>query len=171
MVRARLLLSSLSPLMAILAARLWNDHRVAAWALVALAALSVASLVLFLRTRSSLMPQTFVVATAKDESDQIPAYVVTYVLPFVTLQVTQRAELVAYVLLALVLAVLVLQTDLVYVQPLLLMIGWHLYRVEVRHGLQPMTLVSGSRLEAGVKVSTVGLAGTVARVVKTSDEE
>ena len=169
MIRFRLLCSSLAPLLLILGVRLWKDHWEVAAALVAAAIGAAMSLMLLMRSRESLSSQNYVLNNVHDESGEIPAYLVTYLLPFVTLNIAGWNDFVGYLLLAAVLVVLVVRTDLVYVQPLLLAVGWHLYRVEVQGGYEARVMISGYRLRTGQSVSTVGLRGPVSRVLKVED--
>ena len=150
MIRFRLLCSSLAPLLLILGVRLWKDHWEVAAALVAAAIGAAMSLMLLMRSRESLSSQNYVLNNVHDESGEIPAYLVTYLLPFVTLNIAGWNDFVGYLLLAAVLVVLV------DVQPLLLAVGWHLYRVEVQGGYEARVMISGYRLRTGQSVSTVG---------------
>lgn len=165
MIRFRLLCSSLSPLSVILGVRLWSEHAAVAAALLVAAVASVGSLLLLMRARERLSAQRFTLTTVHDESGQVPAYLVTYLLPFVTLNIAGWDDLLGYLLLAAVLIVLVIRTDLVYVQPVLLALGWHLYRAEVESGFSEMVLISNRDLRVGHRVVVVGVGGPVARVV------
>lgn len=93
----------------------------------------------------------------------------TYLLPFVTLNIAGWDDLVGYLLLAAVLIVLVIRTDLIYVQPLLLAIGWHLYRIEVKNGFEGFIMISSRDLRVGQRVTAVGVRGPVARVVSVEE--
>jgi hypothetical protein len=167
-IRFRLLGSSMSPLLLILGIRLWSTHTVVACLLLIAAVVFVGSLLLFVNARGRLDRQEFTLTAVRDESGQIPAYLVTYLVPFVTLNVDELADLLAYLVLAVVMVVLIVRTDLIYVQPVLLAIGWHLYRTEVKGGFEDVVMISGLDLKAGNEVSVVGLGGPVARVLSAA---
>lgn len=169
MIRFRLLSSSLSPLLVILGVRLWSGHLVVACVLLVAAVASVGSLLLLMHARERLSHQRYVLTVVHDESGQVPAYLVTYLLPFVTLNIAGWDDLLGYLLLAAVLIVLVIQTDLIYVQPVLLAIGWHLYRTEVEHGFGELVLISNRGLRAGYHVNVVGVGGPVSRVISVEE--
>lgn len=169
MIRFRLLCSSLSPLLVILGVRLWSAHTVVAATLLVAAVASVGSLLLLMRARERLSAQRYTLTTVHDESGQVPAYLVTYLLPFVTLNIAGWDDFFGYLLLAAVLIILVVRTDLVYVQPVLLAIGWHLYRAEVENGFSEMVFISNRDLRVGHRVAVVGVGGPVSRVVSIED--
>lgn len=162
--RARLLCSSLAPLIVILSIRVWDDSRLASGLLLCWALAALVSLVMLMHARSSLTPQHYVLERVRDESEQVPAYLVTYLLPFVTLNTAGWDDVGAYVIMGAVLVTLTVRTHLVYVQPVLLALGWHLYRTEVQAGLEEMIMLSRLRLRAGNIVTTVGVQGPVVRV-------
>lgn len=129
----------------------------------------MASLFLLMRARQRLSAQRFTLTRVRDESGEVPAYLVTYLLPFVTLNIAGWADLVGYLLLSAVLIILVVRTDLIYVQPVLLAIGWHLYRAEVENGYSEVVFVSNLDLRVGHRVVAVGLGSHVSRVVRIED--
>lgn len=169
MIRFRLLCSSLAPLLLIVGVRIWAAHTVVAGVILLAAIASVGSLLLLMNTRGTLSSQSFALETVEDESDQIPAYLVTYLLPFVTLNIAGISDLIGYLMLAGVLLLLVLRTDLIYVQPVLLVAGWHLYRTTVTGGYEEFVMISRKRLRIAHEVHTVGVREQLVRVVDVDE--
>lgn len=155
--------------MVILAVRLWSSSSVVAVLLLATAVASVGSLLLLMRARGQLSPQRYTLTSVTDESNQVPAYLVTYLLPFMTLNVAGWDDLLGYALLAGVVVLLVARTDLVYVQPILLAIGWHMFHAGVEHGQAEIVIISNRELRPGDRVLTVGVGGRVVRAKSTED--
>lgn len=168
--RFRLLAASMAPLLVILSVRTWSAHCLISVCLAVAAVLSVLSLVAFLRARQDLGRSTFTLFRVKDETDQIPAYLVTYLVPFVTISSGGWLDVAAYALFAAVLMLVVVRTDLIYVQPLLLVIGWRLFRVEIENGHgREYVLVSKIPLSTAVRVETISLGGDYAKVTKVEE--
>jgi len=157
MIRTTLLFSSLSPLMAILAIRLSGHHMATAIVLTLMAFGSAALLPVVLRARGATSPQPFTIAGVKDESGQVPAYLLTYIFPFLFVTIDDWRDLAAYVVFAALLLVLLLRTDLALVNPLLLAAGYHLYAVETSAG-RSVVLVCRERPMAGNQVLATRLS-------------
>ncbi|ALG86375.1 hypothetical protein [Gordonia phthalatica] len=170
MTRIRLLAASMTPLLAILAIRVWSAQCLVSVILAGIALISVVSLIGFMHARKGLGTNTQTLAAVEDQTDQIPAYLVTYLLPFVILTVSGWLDIVAYALLAAVLILVIIQTDLIYVQPLLLIAGWHLYRVDISNGYgREYILISKNKLYPGQSVDTVSLGGNYAKVLEVKE--
>lgn len=157
MLRLRLLAGAWSPAAFLLALRLSEEYP--AWtvglALVGLAA--VVSVLLLIHARSATNAQPFQLTSVEDESSQVPGYLLTFVFPFVFLDVSSWREGVAWVIFAALTAMLVVATDLVLVSPILLIAGYHLYRVETSSGFSGI-LLSSRRPVRGETVEAVQLS-------------
>jgi ABC-type uncharacterized transport system permease subunit len=165
MIRSTLLFSSLSPLMAILAIRLSGDYMALAIVLTVMACGSAALLPVVLKARGATSPQPYTIAGVKDESGQVPAYVLAYIFPFLFVTIDNGRDLAAYVVFAALLVVLLLRTDLALVNPLLLAAGYHLYAVETNVG-RTVVLVSRERPMAGNQVLVTRLSDSTYKLEK-----
>lgn len=109
------------------------------------------------RARHTTNPQPYTISSVRDESDQVPAYLLTYVFPFIFLSIANKADLLACLVFAFFLLVLVYRTDLAVVNPLLLTIGYHLYRVSTSHGTE-IILLAKRRPAIGETIHAVRIA-------------
>lgn len=120
--------------------RLINEHAVLAILLAIVGVTSVVSLLALVRTRNALSADPFVLTAVKDETAQVPAFLLSYLLPFVTANMNNKADLaVVGIFLALVVT-LAFGTNLVLVNPFLLLLGLHLYDVETSGGTRALLL-------------------------------
>ena len=157
MLRARLVASSYAPMLFMLGIRLAADYPI--WAIICAVVgflLVVDVLALTLR-RSRLAPSPFELIAVKDETAKIPAYLLTYLFPFVFLRDVNRVDLLVYCVFFLLVVVVALNTQLVLVNPFLLMLGLHLYDVETRHGLRTL-LLSAEEPRVGQTIQAVPFA-------------
>lgn len=138
--RFRLILSSYSPMLLMFAVRLVGGHPWLAGCLAAVALAAIISLLAMVRARNALASDPFLLTTVKDESAQVPAFLLSYLLPFVAADIKNGADLaVIAIFLALVITV-ALGTNLVLVNPFLLLLGLHLYDVETSGGTRTLLL-------------------------------
>lgn len=158
MTKLVILASSLVPVLAVLAVRLW-DRRLLALVLVGAAMALTILLFVALSARHHTAAQPYTIADVADESDQIPAYLLTYISPFLFLEVENTRDVIASILFGLLVLVLLLRTNLALVNPLLLAVGFHLYRVHTDAG-KDMLVVAREKLLRGETFQAVTLSAT-----------
>jgi len=136
LLKLRLAASAFVPAAAIAAIRLWDVGGTIIWSLLSIvfAVVATVSLVLLLGARSATNAQPHTIRQSTDESGEVPAFLLAYVFPFVFLTVTDLRDVLAYLVFALFLLVLVLRTNLWQTNPLLLLVGLHIYSVETHTG-------------------------------------
>lgn len=144
MTRFALLASSLVPALLVLVIRMRTTHNVVAMILLIASLLLIVMLARAVRARSTTSAQPFTTEIVTDESEQVPAYLLTYVFPFLFLTFDDGADMIACAIFASLVLVLVYRTDLALVNPLLLIVGFHLFRVQTNSG-GSLTLVSKVR--------------------------
>lgn len=160
MTRLLLSLSSVAPLVGIVAIRLIGIA--SEWA-VGLGIISVL-LMLFLpvvfaaRRRIEARPMT--IRSIRDESAQVPAYLLTYVFPFAFATIDSSSVVWAYAVFGVLLLVLLLRTELSSVNPALLAVGVHSYSVVTEAG-QTITLMARKAPLPGSGVLAHQIAGGV----------
>lgn len=156
--RLRLLAAAWSPALLLIAIRLSDGHIV--WTIVTSLAgsVAVASVLTLLRARSATNEQPFQLTMLQDESSQVPGYLLTFVFPFVFVDVSSWREGATWGLFAILTFFLVLSTDLVLVNPVLLAVGYRLYRIQTSSGFEGL-LLSRRRPMQGQTVEAVRLSG------------
>lgn len=158
MLRLRLLAGAWSPAAFFLALRVSKDHERWAIVLVGLGVVGVVTVALLLRARQSTNAQPFTLTNVDDESAQVATYLITFVFPFLFLDLGTWRDVVACVGFAALTAALVLTTDLVLVSPTLLLAGYHLYKVTSSSGFSGIMLAK-KRPAVGQTVMAVRLPG------------
>ena len=169
-VRMLLFVTGLAPMVAIFAVRLWVTCMPAAIVLGVLALLLAALLMIALSLRRVTAPQPFRLLSVRDDSQQVPTYLLTYIFPFLFVAVDGWQDLTAYAIFSLLLVVLILRTDLALVNPLLLAAGYHLY-VATTTNDQEVVVVSRTRLLPGNAILAHRLADATYRLDRIQTEE
>jgi hypothetical protein len=154
-----LLSSSLVPVLIVLAIRLSGSHCHAAVALVVIGVVLGAFLFGVLQARRRIAAQPFTVKTIRDESQQIPAYLLTYVFPFLFPSVVGWRDVAACLAFALLVLILLFRTDLALVNPLLLAVGFHLYSMTT-NSEKSLILVAKAKPSPGQTILAVRLSDT-----------
>ncbi|QNN52315.1 hypothetical protein [Nocardioides mesophilus] len=124
---------------------------------------SIGSMILLLRARGTTNEQPYELIAVDDESAQVPAYLLAFVFPFVFVTGADWRDAVAYGAFAVLVGLLVLRTDLVLVQPVLLAAGYHLYKVQTTSGFGGIML-SSVRPQAGQTIHAVRLSATALKL-------
>lgn len=127
MTRFLLFLSSLAPGVVVVSMRHLGDHTCAGVIGIAIGVLFTILGMLTIRTRGKTKPIPTELAQLKDETYQIPTYLVTFILPFLFVEVKDLATIGAYGVFILLVATILYKNDISIVSPALLIRGFRLY--------------------------------------------
>lgn len=134
-VRLVLFLSSYAPLLIILAIREWPRSQFIAGSLAALAGLSTLVLfLLFVKLVPRLHPVLTPIARASSRSAEAVAYIVTYLIPFLDLRLDAATDIASLVILMGAIGIIYVNSNMILVNPLLSISGYHLYDAETGEG-------------------------------------
>lgn len=131
--RIVLFLSSYSPLLVIFAFHLVEKHPTTGKGLIVAAAISLIGLGVFLRVVNGLSPSSIVVTSVKSRDGDVMSYIVTYLLPFLAIKLDDVLDDMSFGLLLGVVAVLYVNSNLIYVNPVLNLCGYHIFEIEDQH--------------------------------------
>lgn len=162
-----LFLSSYAPLFTILAIRNWESRYVA----VALLVLTVGSalwLLEFMRQASKLSPITIEVARATSRDGDLVSYIVSYLLPFLAIDFARPADVLSLAVLLVVIALLYVHSNLIYVNPLLAALGYHLAEIEESNGKVSILLSRRPYVRPNTRFRVVPAGDLIS--METSDE-
>lgn len=149
--RIALFLSSYAPLFALLAVT--NRTCARAWhALVAIAVVSVLSLVVVMWSKKDETGQRLTVANVKPKDGDVMAYVATYLLPFLAVDVTKLDGVVLLAGFMLVLGTVYVNSNMIFVNPLLSLVGYHTFEVTDPDDHEYALLTRRRELAAGTAI-------------------
>jgi hypothetical protein len=152
--RTMLFLSSYAPLFTILAIRNWGSRYVSAGFL-GLSAVSIVWLLAFLRQALGLTPVTIAVDRATSRDGDIVSYIVSYLLPFLGIDFARPADLLSLLVLLIVIALLYVHSNLIYVNPLLAALGYHLIEVEEPNGKASIMITRRHYVRPGTRLRVI----------------
>ncbi|MDO5031284.1 hypothetical protein [Corynebacterium sp.] len=131
--RLLLFMSALGPALMIAGIRIYEfQHMLSVVVFISgFVALLPTPIVLAVRRKAGT--QAFTVSSIKDESSQVPTYVITFIFPFLFISEAPSPPLIAsYTAFALLVLLLLYRTSLALINPLLLLCGYHIFSADVR---------------------------------------
>jgi hypothetical protein len=95
-----------------------------------IAAVSVGGLYLYWKTLRDVTPYSVKLKSVSSRDSDIMAYIVSYLVPFLTVSFTEVASAVSFVLFIVVIGIIYVSSNMVYINPILNLRGYHLFEVE-----------------------------------------
>ena len=156
-----LFLSSYSPLFVILGIRAFRDNVIAAALLIGLAALSVAFLITFLSLMNQLAPHQVQVSEAQSRDVELIGYILTYLLPFLDISFSEFTSVVPLGLFILIIAVLYVNSNMIHVNPILNLLGYHILEIQSDDGKRSALICRRRYIRAGTTLNVASLGDYV----------
>lgn len=156
--RLWLFLSSLAPACLVVGIRLLGSEWLWGAVLLLCGALLFPVAYFVLRTRRSVTPKPVKVSDIRDESYQVPTYLLTFIFPFLFIDIEDFWNAASYIVLILFVAILLFRSDLSLVNPALLMLGYHIYVIQAEGG-EDLLLITKTRPRVGLSISATLLSG------------
>lgn len=158
--RLLLFLSSYFPLSLIFFFLYLFRHRWIAVAILLLGVLGLVGMALYLRTVQHLGAITIKVGELQRKDAEAMAYIVTYIIPFLSIPFSGWQEGVALGIFFMVLGILYVNSNMIHINPMLNLVGYHLYEVTLENGGNH-ALISRRRIVRGDTLSAVKLADDI----------
>ena len=156
-----LFLSSYSPLMVIFAIRDPLGLHYSRLVFIVLTLFSLMLLWLFLRSSRKLSPHAVRVQTAQVREAETMSYIVTYLLPFLNISQKNWGDAISLLLVYLVVAVIYINSNLIYINPVLIVAGYRLFEVVSTAGKPNALITRRDYIAPGEELSVVSLGNYV----------
>ena len=132
--RLLLFLSSYFPLSAIFFVILVHDHCCAAIGILAIGVTGLVWMLLYLRKAQSLGAMQVKIAGFQKRDAEAMAYIVTYIIPFMVIPLHEWKEGISLTIFFVVLGILYVNSNLIHINPMLNLFGYHLYEITLEDG-------------------------------------
>ncbi|EQD45865.1 hypothetical protein B1B_12859, partial [mine drainage metagenome] len=96
----------------------------------------------------------------RQDADSV-AYIVTYILPFLTLTITSPYEALGILALFLTIMLVYVSSDMLYVNPILAALGWHAHSIHTKGGAEVVVLTRRRLIREGAVLHAVRLGDTI----------
>jgi hypothetical protein len=146
--RIAMFLSSYAPLFALLAYT--NRHVRWAWVILgAVAVLSLAGLAVVMLSKRDERGPRLLVAHARPQDGDVLAYIATYLIPFLGLDLSKRDDVVVLCAFLVVLMLVYVNSNMLFVNPVLSLAGYHSFEIEDPEGHAYVLLARRPDLDPG----------------------
>ena len=153
-VRFLLFLSSYFPLALIFFCLLVSKYRWQAVAILAVGIIGLIGMVVYLRVANRLAPIKIIVAGLQRRDAEAMSYIVSYVIPFLAIPFSRWEQAVALGIFFVVLGILYVSSNMIHINPMLNLAGFHLYEITLKDG-GIHSLISRRRIVRGETLSVV----------------
>ena len=151
-----LLICAYCPLFGLLAIRVTSIWWVVL-ALLALAGVIVGVGIVFVMPKIRSPKPAREVAAVRDRTGDVAAYLLAYLLPFLAIPTPTGRDIVAYALFLLVLAVLLVRSDLMFVNPLFYLFNYRVVSIRLTGDDQDGIFITNEAISPGDDVEVVRL--------------
>jgi hypothetical protein len=152
-----LFLSSYTPLFLIMAVKYGLSHHRFGVSMILLSIASIAGLVIFLRVAGTIGSDRLVVEKISGKDTEAMSYIVAYLIPFLDIKIDDPANYLSLLVLFLVVAVLYIHSNLIYINPTLNLMGYHLFEIEIEGGKSAALLTKRTFVERGRQIAAISL--------------
>jgi hypothetical protein len=159
--RVVLFLSSYTPLFLIMALKYGMAHHYFGLSMLVLSVASVGILIFYLKTAASLGVDRVVVEKISGKDTEAMSYIVTYLIPFLDIRIDEPSTLVSLLLLFVVVAIVYVHSNLIYINPTLNILKYHLLEIEIQSGKTIALLSKRGFVERGSTIAVVSLGDQI----------
>lgn len=159
--RVVLFLSSYTPLFLIMAVKYGMAHHYFGLSMLLLSVVSVGILLVYLSTAATLAIDQVVVEKISGKDTEAMSYIVTYLIPFLDIKIDKPSNFISLLLLFIVVGVLYVHSNLIYINPTLNMLSYHLFEIELQGGKTAALLSKRGFVERGSTIAVTSLGEQV----------
>ena len=146
--------SSYSPLLAIIAIRVWGNWG-AVIVCIGLIAISLSALLLILVLTLRKDPVSLSVAGVSNRTSDLTGYIASYIIPFIPDSSLDTKELIALGVLLFMLGSVYVNSNMLYVNPMFQVLGYQLYEIDAGAGPPVVVLTSRRPRPGSVRIREV----------------
>lgn len=105
--------------------------------------------------------EQIIIKKSKSKDPEVVAYIISYLLPMAGNKLSEFDGVVTIIIFFIVIMILNLNSNLVYINPVLNAIGYHLYEVELESGNEIMLITKAERLLVGQGINARRVAESI----------
>jgi hypothetical protein len=156
-----LFLSSYTPLFLIMAIKYGMAHHYFGVGMLGLSVASVGILLYYLKVAATFGVDDVVVDKISGKDTEAMSYIVTYLIPFLDIKIDEPSNFIALFLLFVVVGVLYVHSNLIYINPTLNILNYHLFEVEIQGGKTSALLSKRGFVERGSTIRVISLGDQI----------
>lgn len=137
-----------------------RGHHSAAICAQAVGILGLGGIVVYLRVAKRLNTMSVTIQSVSRRDGEAMSYIVSYLLPFIALPSSDVASSVSLGVFLIVLVVLYMNSDMMHINPMLNLGGWHVYEIALSDG-ETRTLISKKRARKGREAQAIQMGDDI----------
>lgn len=166
LVRLILCLTSYLPLTVIFAVQYYfNKKYITAVLLLVIGIVGLIITEMYLLTAKRLNPRSMSIQSMNKRDGEVMSYIVSYLLPFIALPSGSLADKISLGIFLIVLIVLYINSDMLHINPILSLTGWHVYDVSLTNG-ENYILLSRRAARKGREMKVINVCEDILMEVK-----
>jgi hypothetical protein len=159
--RVLLFLSSYAPLFLIIAMRGWSGSRYLAGGLAVVALLSVVVLFIFIRNARKLTADKITVDSVISRDGDAMSYIVTYLLPFLAVKLSDVTDVASLGVVLFVIAILYVNSNMIYTNPALNIAGYHIFEIQDAEAKTMALICKRAYVRTGSEIDVISIGDYV----------
>jgi hypothetical protein len=168
-VRCMLFVSSYFPLTVIICILFATQHPVVAWGSLGLGFIGlISTYVYFFRVSAGMAPIQVKITGRQEKDGDVMGYIASYIVPLVTFPLNGGQQVAILLIFILVLGVIYVNSSMIRINPMLSLVGYHLYDITVENDQDVYALFTRHRIGRGALVRIVDIGRGI--YLEKSDE-
>jgi hypothetical protein len=157
-VRCMLFISSYFPLTLIFWILFIAQQPVWAWSILGVGLIGLfGMLIYFFKIVPEMAPIQEKVTGRQVKDGDVMGYIASYIIPFVTFPLNGWQQIATLVVFVAVLGIVYINSDMIRINPMLNLMGYHLYEITVENGTESYSLITRNRIKLGETVHIVNV--------------
>jgi hypothetical protein len=139
----------------------WRLNRHLALGLVAVSLVSILVLFVFLRIAQTFAADRIKVDSVASRDGDAMSYIVTYLLPFLAVNLSDMTDVASLGTVLLVIAVLYVNSNMIYTNPVLNIVGYHIFEILDADGKTTALICKRAYIRTGSEISVISVGDYV----------
>jgi hypothetical protein len=156
LVRCMLFISSYFPLTLIFWILFMTQQPLYAWIILSIGIVGLIGMLLYffgiVRTFSPIQEK---VTGRQIRDGDVMGYIASYLIPFVTFPLNGWQQIATFSVFMIVLGIVYINSDMIRINPMLNLLGYHLYEITIENGAESYSLITRHRVKSGETVRIV----------------
>jgi hypothetical protein len=138
--------------------RYWNSNDRVVIGAAVLGIVGILGLLYYFRQAVTVAPQFITAQSVHPHGSEAMSYIVTYIIPFLEIDLVNTTQQLSFLLLFVVIGLVYVNSNLIYINPILTLFGYNTFEVTPTDGITRMLLTKRSfiRPEDRLRVAKIG---------------
>jgi hypothetical protein len=162
LVRCMLFVSSYFPLTLIIAILFWTQQPALAYSALVIGIIGLMlTYIYFFKVAPGMTAIQERVTERQSRDGDVMGYIASYIIPLVTLPLNGLQQISVLVIFIVVLGIVYINSDMIRINPMFSILGYHLYEIKVENGTEFYSLLTRRRVKRGETIRLVDIGRNI----------